>query len=561
MLNYKDEGVLAELVAIVDSEENTSRIRKHTTDYQLVNGNQRMHLLDALQEKYPESYNTMTIIDVAISGKIVRKLSRVYAAGVKRQIVDKKTGKVNKPMTELINYVFEDVTNNHPSYNEVMQKANEYYTYHRYVEVFNYIGEDGRVRYKSLPQSLFTAIANKDKTKSDAIIFKVAKKDWLHYEQYIDWNLTVNQLINPEIVGIYTLWTKDYNFSFARIQGLNKADSTIRDEDRETVYKIVITDNDHNPKGENPYNIHPFSAVKQPTDGHYYPYGSELAEMGKEINLMLSNLVSIAEQQGFGQAVLFFDGEVPPSITKSGPTHVINIPNSSGKSDFKFANANPDLRGHLDTILAITRILLTTNDLTTDKVSGELNATQFASAIDRLIADSEVIANIEDQRKQYVSTEQNNLVITLHLLRHLDEIGKIPDDYPKVSTKDLTYDDYKLMLSFNEIKPLTTEKEKAETISFLEEKDFILPHEKHMRFNDKLTEPEAMEFEKKIQEAKSKKEDELLNQEVNSANKRISEDKLEVDPRKEQGRLVENEISERKRFQKDGQRNNKTNSR
>jgi len=276
----------------------------------------------------------------------------------------------------------------------------------------------------------------------------------------------------------------------------------------EIIYKNAVVLDQNN--GKNPIGEMPFTAAKEAIEGRFYPTVSEVAEMSKDLNIMFTDIVSIANNQGYGQAVIYYDTDEPPMITKTGPTHVINIPNKTGNSKFEFANPNPDLQGHLNIALALTRILLTTNDLTTDKVSGELNATNFASAIDRLIADSETIENIEDQRKKYVAIEKKELRIVILYLRYMMETGIWPEDYPVVPIMKLDPDLYELSLKFNNIKPLTTEKEKADTIDNLEQKGFILPYEKHMRFNEGMTDTEAKEREKLIQESKKQKMQEYI---------------------------------------------------
>jgi hypothetical protein len=262
----------------------------------------------------------------------------------------------------------------------------------------------------------------------------------------------------------------------------------------------------------------PFVGAKKTTEGVFYPYGREIAEMSKEVNVILSDIVSIAAQQGFGQATLYYDTEEPPAITKSGPTNLILIPNQSGNSKFEFANANPDLQGHLDIALSLIRLVLTTNDLTSDKVAGELNATNFASAIDRLIADSETIVNIEDQRKRYITIEKKQFRVVLKFLEYMYKTKTVPEDYPKFTLTDISnYNDYDMRITYNSMKPIVTEKERATTIYELEEKGFIEPWEKHVKFSDgRLSEKEAKLREESIRNARLEKEKSELQNEIDN---------------------------------------------
>jgi len=77
-MNYKDENVLASIITIVEDAENQNRIRKHEVDYEITFGDQKRYVTTLLSKKYPESWDTMTIVNLKISNKIVRKLSRCY---------------------------------------------------------------------------------------------------------------------------------------------------------------------------------------------------------------------------------------------------------------------------------------------------------------------------------------------------------------------------------------------------------------------------------------------------------------------------------------------------
>ncbi len=495
MDNLKDPKMLAYLVGMVESSENTDRINKHTRAHNIVNGNQKRIISEDLIQKYPESYNEMTVIDLAIGRKIIRKLSRCYSAGATREIVDIE-GVVNKELTELFGIIFDDISETNENINAVMAKANNLYSNHNYVELFTYIGDDGLIRVKPLPQNLFTAIPNKTKTKAEIIVFKQDVSLYYNVERFIDWDITDPNFKNSEVLGIYTVWSKDQNFTFAKLKQ-TMVDQKLQKEG--VVFAHAVFKNEENVSGVNPIGTMPFVGVKLATEGQFYPYGNEIAEVSKDLNLIFTDIVSIAALQGYGQAVVYYDGDTPPAINKTGPTHVVAIPNRDGKSKFEFANPNPDLKGHLDIALAITRILLTTNDLTTDKVSGELAATNFASAIDRLIADSETIDNIEDQQKRYVNSEKANFKVIMKYLQYMKKSNTWPEEYPTVNKELLNDKKYKLRLTFNTIKPMTTEKEKASTIVYLDENGFILPHEKHMRFNENLSEQEARQREDEIQ--------------------------------------------------------------
>lgn len=518
-----DPQVLEQIVQIVESSENQNRILKHTSDYQIINGNQRQHIIDSMMRRYPESYDQMILVNLKIGEKIVRKLARVYVNGLKREVINRDTGEVNKRLTDLINYIYSDINEDGETFNDIMAKANRYYINHEYVEIFAYEDVDGRVRIKALPQHVFTAISNEEKTCAEVIVFKNTVNQLTDASAIIDYNQSPSDLNNVAVVGSYTVWSEDYNFKFLRIQGEGKDDQG----NTQIVFQNVVVKDDNNPSGVNPYETMPFVAIKRPTEGHFYPYGSEIAEMSKECNVILSDLISIASQQGFGQAVIYYSSEVPPKITKTGPTHLIAIPNVDGNSKFEFANPNPDLQGHLELVLSIIRMMLTTNDLTTDKVSGELQATNFASAIDRLIADSEAIDNVEQQRSRYANVEQKLFDKILKIVEYQLMTQTLPRDYPPVTLLDIRSNN-RMRVTFNSIKPMTTEKDQLDSIKLKEEMGLILPWEKHLLMNESLTIDEAKRREEEIKESKQNASMSFLLNSV-SKTKEMSDDDIDND--------------------------------
>lgn len=499
--DLKDEGVLDQIVQVVESAENQDRILKHTIDYQIINGNQHEHIKKTLQTRYPKTWDKMTIVDLKIGEKVIRKLSRVYDNGVKREVMDQDTGKVDDKLTELVNYIYADINHEGEDFNDILAKSNRYYSTHDYCEIFAYEDAEGYVRIKAIPQHLLTAIANDEKTIADVIVFKNTVSNFTQVKNFIDWDLLATELRDMEIIASYTVWSKDDNFTFVRIKGSQNAEDG---KDSQIVFKNVVTKNDDNPQGINPYEVMPFTAIKRSTEGHFYPFGSEIPQMSKENCILLCELVTIAINQGFGQAIIYYEGESPPQEINSGCTNVIALPNNEGKSRFEFANANADIRGVLDTALAIVRMLLSTNDLTTDKVSGELQATNFASAIDRLIADSESIEYISKVRKKFINAEQKLFKIIIEILRYQINTQTLPKDYPKITLADISKD-LKLKVTFSDIRPMITEKEKIDTIKSADDLGLMLPYEKHLRYNEGLTIEEAKERERLISEEKQKK--------------------------------------------------------
>jgi hypothetical protein len=539
IFNLKDEKVLDQIVSIVESSENQNRILKHTIDYQIINGNQKQHILEDLKKRYPESYNSMVVINLKIADKIIRKLSRSYLMGVKREVINCENSTVNQEMTDLINYIYSDINDNGEDFNDILSKSDKYYTAHEYVELFSYEDQDGYIRLKSLPQHVFTAIPNEDKTKAEIIVFKNSVVEIGDYSNIIDYDILATEYSDIQIIASYTIWSENFNFKFIRMSVKEK--NNLRDD--KIIYKNVIVKNDNNENGVNPYGVMPFTAIKKPTEGHFYPYGSEIAQMSKECNIILSDLVSIAANQGFGQAILYYSGDAPPKLTKAGYTHVIAIENNDGKSRYEYANPSPDLAGHLNIVMSIIRALLSTNDLTTDKINVELSATNFSSGVDRLIADSESVEFTETKQKKYLNVEQKLFRNIVEIIKYQVETGTLNADYPSVSIPNLNKK-LKLKLSFNPIKPMLTEKDKAETIKLLQEMGLIFSYEKHLRFNDGMTIDEARARDEAIKEEREEINKEYLQAEIDKVSLKSGNQEKENNDMMEEDKEEEEEDKE-----------------
>ncbi len=518
-MDVENNQTLDAIINMVESPSNIARMREHEDQYNLVYGDLKKKITEEIQIRYPDSWQTMTVMALKIADKILRKLGRCYANGCKRVISDKE-GRQNDELTELFEVVYSCMNSKNQSGTYILNRADKLFNLSGYIEMFAFIGKNGLINLKPMTQHLFTAIPDDEKENAAAIVFKHDKADWTITDKFIDWEHIPADWHGGEVEGIYTVWTPKKQISFSKISKLQEEG----EQKGQTIFYIVKTYEEKNKKNINPFGILPFVAIKKECEGNFYPSVNEIASTAKDINIIISDIITIANQQGFGQAVVYYDTDEPPVINKSGPTHVITIPSANGNSRFEFANANPDLNGHLQVVLTVVRMLLTTNDLTTDKIAGELTATNFASAIDRLIADSESIENIDDQRDKYISIESKLFEIIKKQLIYMIDTNTWPKQYPVIKKELLESDEYSLSLYFNSSKPIITEKEHATTISYLEENGFILPHEKHLRFNDGMTEAQAREREEEIKAVKQERMEEAMQSQVEGVNNDITEE-------------------------------------
>ena len=256
----------------------------------------------------------------------------------------------------------------------------------------------------------------------------------------------INQLIanNPydDVTCQYIWWSKKFHFTT---------------DDKGQFIKELSPDNN-----ENPINKLPFVNIAQDQDGEFWADGGDdLIEGSVLINLVMTDILSIAFQQGFGQPVITGGPEINDNVI-TGPNNAIVL-RQKDKEDpqpkFEFAQANPPLEQHAKALEQYVALLLSTNGLAPTNVANSINAAQFPSGISLLIENSELQGSIEDKQTlmscveeeafEIIRNWQNYYFEAKGLTKEFNEIGKLADD----TEIDITW---------NQTKPVITEGEKLD---------------------------------------------------------------------------------------------------
>lgn len=254
----------------------------------------------------------------------------------------------------------------------------------------------------------------------------------------------INQTIanNPydDIECRYIWWSKRYHF-------------TTNDKGE------ILTE--ESPDGNvNPINKLPFVNVAQDQDGEFWADGGDdLVEGSVLINLVITDMLSIAFQQGFGQPVVTGGPEIPNQFA-SGPNNAI-ILRQKDKDDpvpsFTFAQANPPLKEHQMILEMYVALLLSTNNLAPTNVANSINASQFPSGISLLIENSELQGSIEDKQTIMKDAEEDAFEIIRDWQNHYFDLGALTDEFKEIGRIS---DDTEIDITWNQTKPVITETEK-----------------------------------------------------------------------------------------------------
>jgi len=251
---------------------------------------------------------------------------------------------------------------------------------------------------------------------------------------------------------------------------------------------------------ENPIHTLPFVDFSMYQDGNYWAVGGDdLIDGAILLNLLLTDLYYIARYQGFG--VFYAFGKNIPEKIKIGPREGIILKVNEGEPtpQVGFATPTTQIDMHMQMIEQYLALLLSTNNLEPNEITGQLSAVSAQSGIQEIIKKSVNTDDIEDQQQIYRDGEPvlYKIIAKWHNL-YLDR-GQLDDEFARIGRLD---ENLRMILNFNKPQAYMTEKEKLDVIKQRKDMGLDSMIDSIMRDNQELTLPEAEERLKKILEEK-----------------------------------------------------------
>jgi hypothetical protein len=282
-------------------------------------------------------------------------------------------------------------------------------------------------------------------------------------------------------------------------------------EDKKTY--IWWTKNFHfttNSKGEvisgpdisNPVVKLPFVNFAGDQDNCYWAEGgSDLVDASIKINVDITNTKSIGVSQGYGQ--MYMTGKNLPKSIKVGPTHAVQIEydkDTDPVPDIGFLSSNPPL-GELQKLIEMqVALMLTTNNLSTSGFSLSLQGGKdFASGIALMIDKSESIDDVNEQAEVFIKKEPEVWVVARDWFKIYSGKGLLSDKAKVVKIPEAVAE---LNLQFPSPKQVVSEKEQIENLKARKDLGLNTEVELIMRDDPSLTEEEATEKLAKIKAEK-----------------------------------------------------------
>jgi hypothetical protein len=168
-----------------------------------------------------------------------------------------------------------------------------------------------------------------------------------------------------------------------------------------------------------------------------YPLPSPLPSQTVELNALMSVYLTSANQQ-VGVFVLKYPSDQPINMVSGSMYTAVQLPQSKNPEDARteadFISPSPDLTGHKDAVMTYASAILDEHGLSSSVVTGT-NQT-FTSALDRIIANSDIQDLIEDNQEMYSEIEKAAYKIIGAQLRSINSNVELPPDelvvvYPK----------------------------------------------------------------------------------------------------------------------------------
>lgn len=400
-----DSIVRKQIIDEIKGSENLLRKSEAYRWHQCYKDNTRQYVVENMLKQFDfETVLEMrySIANISFMKKVVDKLARVYANGVKRELlVESETAKLNALEKNLC-------------LNSELKTTNRYLRAHRNCALYIKpcpIYDNDSVQWTIKPQALVPYLYDVvedyyDRTKAMCFILSNYKAEYNPQFNLEDGGSRSNPVVlNPgdridqKIADVpldeaqgeretYIFWTKNYHFT------CNSNGEIVPDES--------------NPNNLNPFGIMPIINFALDQDGHFWAQGGDDLPQGAVLlNSILTHANHIAVTQGYGQA--FMTGENLPTKIKIGPTRVIRgeyKKDEQAQPTFEFVSTNPQLDSIRGLVEAYLALLLTTNNLSTSGISAQLTGqSNAASGIALIIDKAESLEDVQDQRQIFLDRE------------------------------------------------------------------------------------------------------------------------------------------------------------
>lgn len=440
-----DDKIRKKIIDEIKGTENVKRKQESLKRYEIYKDKTNKYVLKRLSDMglEPATIKLMSahISNISVAKKIVNKLARSYSGGVNRST---ESAEVNASLSNLLKL---------SGFDKCQKKIDKTLVLHRNAMAFikpevclNQDSEEYKI--KSVPLSPWQYDVVEDYYDREKPLVVILSDFVERDTRFTGSNLNDDTLADiPGDSGMgkaktYIWWSNNYHFT-------TDANGKIINE--------LTPENAINPIGMLPFVNY---AIDQ--DGEFWAEGGDdLTEGSILINLLITDMLTIAYQQGWGQLVI--TGKNIKEGFKVGPHQALIFEYDEGdpKPEIDVLSPNPPLDLWMKAIEQYVALLLSTNNLSPSAISIRLDAGAFPSGIAMIIEMSEATDSIEDKQSLFQAGERESIKIgaawqnyyfeTKSLTPEFMAIGKLPENI-------------EASINFGSVKPVVSEKEKLENI-------------------------------------------------------------------------------------------------
>jgi hypothetical protein len=478
---YFRNQVIKEILA----NENVERRKSHLKRREIFKDQTAKWVIDRLKKEnlHEDTIKMMAnrCANISILKKIIEKLARTYKGGVVRYTDEETTTSIVNEMARLLQL------------DQQQKKADKYLELHKNSMAYIYpekCDEENKMKPKIrilAPWQYDVIEDNVDRERPRVLILS-------QYTEQNDFNVDSTDNVDNVIADApddsqmyyddgrqFVWWSDKYHFT--------------TNSGGEIIAAL-------SPEGNlNPIQELPFVNYADDQDGEFWAQGGDdLVEGSILINLLMTDMFSIANAQGYGLPVI--TGSNLKSNLNWGPNRALLMnydKENDAKPEVDIISANPPLDMWMRIIEQYVALLLSSNKLSPSSIATKLEGSTFPSGIAMLVEMSEATDDIQDKQTMFKNGERETFEILVKWQNLLLDLGVLDDDFAVLGKLP---EDLAVNVKFNDIKPVTTEKEKLEVIKFRKELGLNEEIELLMMDNPDLTYDEAVEKLKRIKQEK-----------------------------------------------------------
>lgn len=470
---YSNEEIIS-ILSEIELDENKARKKKAYDSFQVYEGSLRFYVEEKMKEMYPMTYKMFQLSDYSVLKKIVDKKSKSYKENPSRNLDSPEETKIYQDILKAANL------------NKAMKKLDQYYNQHKYCLLAAFFerenNEDGIVeeKWKFIPLAPYEFDVVLDEMgELELVVLSYPDEQVVSgpATDRIDTTIAGNIQDNGANIKTYAVWTKHKHLIY---EGSKTKDGSIKFQ------QVIVAGNEN---GVNPYHVLPF--VYLPEDySQDYPINSPLCSQTIELNAEMSTYYTSGSLQ-IGTLVLKYPSSQAIETVTNGLFTGMKLPQSENpdapETTAEFIAPSPNMSGHREAILTHMQAIMDEQGINSNQIVTPNE--KFTSGFDRLLSSADVQDIISDnQQNVYLEAER--------------KVYRIVKDIHKNFIKKELFKSEELNVYYSKPKVLISDTEKLANIEKMDQLGLIAPWEKFMLIDPNITEEQAREKFKVVQEFK-----------------------------------------------------------